>query len=293
MSFSASPDEIRRSVREHYARSAVAGTSCCGPAAASCCGSAVPAQIAQIVGYAADDIGAVPDGANLGLGCGNPLAFAQLKPGDVVVDLGSGAGFDCFLAAERVGAHGRVIGVDMTPEMLERARALARRDGIENVEFRLGEIEALPVADATADMVISNCVINLSPDKPRVFAEAFRVLKPGGVLMVSDLVLRRPLPERVRASVEAYVGCISGALLRDDYLATIGAAGFACVEVLAESTYPVGALHPDATECAITSGTGLTAEDLRVTAEAVVSVKVRAVRPMPTHPHTEQTGGIE
>lgn len=271
--------EIHRAVRKHYARSAVAGTSCCGPAAAGCCGPSAPAQIARTVGYSADDLGAVPDGANLGLGCGNPLAFAALRPGDVVVDLGSGAGFDCFLAAARVGPTGRVIGVDMTPEMVERARALARRDGVTNVEFRLGEIEALPVANGLADMVISNCVINLSPEKPRVFAEAFRVLRPGGVLMVSDLVLRRPLPERVRASVEAYVGCISGASLREDYLTMIATAGFEQVQVLAEDPYAVGSSSPDATEIAMMEATGLSQDDLRATAEAVVSVKVRAVRP--------------
>ena len=196
-----------------------------------------------------------------------------------MVDLGSGAGFDAFIASPRVGPQGRVIGVDMTPEMIERARSLAARDGITNVEFRLGEIEALPVADNLADMVISNCVINLSPDKPRVFAEALRVLKPGGQLMVSDLVLLRPLPERVRASVEAYVGCISGASLRDEYLAMIGAAGFVDVEVLAESTYPIGASLPDDTERAVMEATGMSAEDLRATAESVVSVKVRARKP--------------
>ncbi|MGV8038630.1 MAG: arsenite methyltransferase [Thermoanaerobaculaceae bacterium] len=275
------PDEsIRAEVRRHYAQAVSTGSSCCGPTSA-CCGPAAPVQMAQRVGYTPAEIGAVPDGANLGLGCGNPLAFAHLKPGNVVVDLGSGAGFDCFLAAERVGAQGRVIGVDMTPEMLERARTLARQDGVENVEFRLGEIEALPVADTCADMVISNCVINLSPDKPRVFAEAFRVLKPGGVLMVSDLVLRRPLPERVRTSVEAYVGCISGASIREDYLAMIATAGFEQVQTLSEDTYPIGSSSPDATEIAIMEATGLSQDELRATAEAVVSVKVRAVRPAP------------
>lgn len=273
-----SDGSIRTEVRRHYAKAVTAGSSCCAPKT-PCCGSTTPVQLAQAVGYSSADIQSVPDGANLGLGCGNPLAFAALRPGDVVVDLGSGAGFDCFLAAQRVGPGGRVIGVDMTSEMVERARALARQDGVGNVEFRLGEIEALPVADAQADMVISNCVINLSPEKPRVFAEAFRVLKPGGVLMVSDLVLRHPLPERVRASVEAYVGCISGASLREDYLAMIAAAGFQQVQVLSEDTYPIGSSNPDATELAIMEATGLPQDELRATAEAVVSVKVRAVRP--------------
>lgn len=281
-------DSIRTEVRRHYALAVTTGSSCCAPAS-TCCGPATPIQMAQAVGYSPSELGSVPDGANLGLGCGNPLAFAELKPGDVVVDLGSGAGFDCFLAAQRVGTQGRVIGVDMTPEMVARARALARHDGASNVEFRLGEIEALPVADSCADMVISNCVINLAPDKPRVFAEAFRVLKPGGVLMVSDLVLQRPLPERVRASVEAYVGCISGASIREDYLAMISAAGFEQVQVLSEDTYPIGSSNPDATEIAVMEATGLSTEELRATAEAVVSIKVRAVRPEPVHPDGEQT----
>lgn len=283
-----STTSIRAAVRKHYAATVQTGSSCCGPSS-SCCGPAVsPVELSRTVGYTNADIASAPEGANLGLGCGNPLAFAELRPGDVVVDLGSGAGFDAFIASPRVGPAGRVIGVDMTPEMLERARSLAARDGITNVEFRLGEIEALPVADNLADMVISNCVINLSPDKPRVFAEALRVLKPGGQLMVSDLVLLRPLPERVRASVEAYVGCISGASLRDEYLAMIAAAGFANVEVLAESTYPVGSSNPDATERAIADDVGIAPEDLKATAESVVSVKVRARKPGP--PPSQGTG---
>ena len=273
-----SDESIRTEVRRHYAKAVTDGSTYCAPKA-PCCGPAAPVQMAKAVGYTPAELQSVPDGANLGLGCGNPLAFAALKEGDIVVDLGSGAGFDCFLAAERVGPGGRVIGVDMTPEMVERARVLARKYGVANVEFRLGEIEAVPVADGVADMVISNCVINLSPEKPRVFAEAYRVLKPGGVLMVSDLVLLRPLPERVRASVEAYVGCISGASLRDDYLAMIAAAGFEQVQSLAENTYPIGSSNPDATELAIMEATGLTAQELRATAEAVVSAKVRATKP--------------
>jgi SAM-dependent methyltransferase len=272
-------NDIKGAVRQHYAAVVRTGSSCCGPVSSGCCGPAAPVQIAQAVGYAPAELRSAPEGANLGLGCGNPLAFAELKPGDVVVDLGSGAGFDCFLAAERVGPRGKVIGVDMTPEMLERARALAARDGIANVEFRLGEIEALPVADGLADMVISNCVINLSTDKPRVFAEALRVLKPGGQLMVSDLVLRHLLPPAVQSSVSAYVGCISGAWLRDDYLAAIAAAGFDDVRVLAETGYPIGASNPDATELALLQAPDLSLEDLRGAAEAVVSLKVSARKP--------------
>ncbi len=273
-----SDQDIKRSVREHYAAIAREETSCCGPAR-GCCGTSAPTALSMAVGYSESDLGAVPDGANLGLGCGNPVALAALGEGDVVVDLGSGAGFDCFLAARRVGPTGRVIGVDMTPDMLERARRNAASSGDANVEFRLGEIEHLPVADATADVVISNCVINLSTDKPQVFREALRVLRPGGVLMVSDLVLTAELPARVRHSVEAYAGCISGALRREDYLQAIRDAGFAEVEVMAESGYPIGSSNPDATETAVLNDETLTEEDVRAAAAAVVSVKVRARRP--------------
>ena len=271
--------DVKAAVREHYAsvvRESGAGCGC-GPAAISCCGPiTAPAKQSRELGYTEQELAAVPDGSNLGLGCGNPLAFAALEPGDV--DLGSGAGFDCFLAARKVGETGRVIGVDMTHEMLDRARRNAADDGFTNVEFRLGEIENLPVADRTADMVISNCVINLSTDKPRVFGEALRVLKPGGRLMVSDLVLAKPLPESVRRSVEAYVGCIAGAMLKDDYLAAIRGAGFEGVEILAESVYPIGSSNPDASELAVLGAEGISPEDLRVTAESVVSVKVTAHR---------------
>jgi arsenite methyltransferase len=234
--------------------------------------------VSTAIGYSERDINAVPDGANLGLGCGNPLAFAALKAGDVVVDLGSGAGFDCFLAARQVGPAGHVIGVDMTYEMLARARANAARDGYANVEFRLGEIENLPVADGVADMVISNCVINLSTDKARVFREALRVLKTGGRLMVSDLVLARELPASVARSVAAYAGCVAGAMLKDDYLQAIRDAGFAGVEVLAESVYPIGSSSPDESELAILNDPAISRADLLAAAEAVVSVKVTAVK---------------
>ena len=274
---------VKASVREHYASIARGEGSCCGTATkltGGCCGAtSAPAELSTAVGYSKREPASVPEGANLGLGCGNPLAHVALKPGDVVVDLGSGAGFDCFLAAQRVGVEGHVIGVDMTPEMLDRARENAAKDGYANVEFRLGEIENLPVADGTADMVISNCVINLSTDKPRVFREALRVLKPGGRLMVSDLVLARPLPESVARSVAAYAGCIAGAMLKDDYLAAIRRAGFSNVEVLAEATYPIGSSLPDDTERAILADASISPEDMRAAAEAVMSVKVAARRP--------------
>ncbi len=273
--------DIRKSVMEHYAAVAEGQSSCCGPSASSGCCSPdiVPEDMSKLVGYGDTELAEVPDGANLGLGCGNPVALASLKPGEVVVDLGSGAGFDCFLSANRVGPEGRVIGVDMTHAMLAKARKNAEKGGYANVEFRLGEIENLPVADDTADIVISNCVINLSTDKPRVFAEALRVLKPGGRLMVSDLALTAPLPESVRRSVEAYAGCISGAMLREDYLGAMRGAGFEDVEVVSEGTYPIGSADPDASEQAVLSGEGITPEDAEAAARAVVSLKVRAVKP--------------
>lgn len=222
--------DIRERVRQGYATIAREGqwsgvaptapataSSCCS--GGGCCGPATmtAADVAKAVGYTDAELGAIPEGANLGLSCGNPAALAELKSGEVVMDLGSGAGFDCFIAGPRVGAEGRVIGVDMTSDMLARARErlgeYAARTGLNNVEFRLGEIEHLPAADASVDVVISNCVLNLSPDKPRVWREIARVLKPGGRVAISDLALLRPLPEGVRADVEALVGCVAGATM--------------------------------------------------------------------------------
>lgn len=222
-------ERIRQAVREGYAAVATAGeSSCCGP---TCCGGQVDTagQLATWVGYSAEDLAGLPEGANMGLSCGNPTALAALREGEVVVDLGAGGGFDVFIAGRRVGATGRAIGVDMTPEMLGKARRNAatyrERTGLDNVEFRLGEIENLPLADASVDVVISNCVINLSPDKPRVYREIARVLRPGGRIAVSDIVLKRPLPEAIRNDAEALVGCVAGALLIDDLRAIIEACG--------------------------------------------------------------------
>ncbi len=214
-------DSIREKVRTGYAAIATGGGSCCGQAQ-SCCGGGGDdaAQLAQAIGYDAEELAVLPEGANMGLSCGNPVVLASLNPGETIVDLGSGGGFDVFIAGRRLGPEGRAIGVDMTAEMVAKARRNAepyrQRTGFDNVEFRLGEIEHLPIADNAADVVISNCVINLSPDKPQVWREIARVLKPGGRVAVSDLALLKPLPPEVRGMVEALVGCIAGAVMVEE-----------------------------------------------------------------------------
>lgn len=271
-------DDVKRVVREGYAQVAKGVGSCCGPAS-SCCGAPTAEDVSRRIGYSDEEMTAAPAGANLGLGCGNPVALASLSEGEVVLDLGSGAGFDCFLAAKKVGGKGRVIGVDMTPEMLEKARENARKAGVVNVEFRLGEIENLPVADNSVDTVISNCVINLAPDKARVFAEAFRALKPGGRLMVSDLVLTAPLPKAVQESVAAYVGCLAGASLKADYLRAMEQAGFEMVNVASEESFPVDLMQNDPTAQAVVKDFSIPREEIVRIAGTVVSVKVSARKP--------------
>jgi SAM-dependent methyltransferase len=230
--------EIKEMVRARYGSiAAAAGASgCCGPAASSCCGPSTASQDKALrMGYSEADLAVVPEGANLGLGCGNPQAIAGMQPGETVVDLGSGAGFDCFLAARQVGDAGRVIGIDMTHEMLAKARDNAAKICAANVEFRLGELEHLPVADNAADVVISNCVINLVPDKAQVFREAFRVLKPGGRLAVSDIVGTRPLPATLAADPALVCGCVAGAAPADRIEAWLNDAGFVDIRVLAKT----------------------------------------------------------
>ncbi|MBU1672267.1 MAG: arsenite methyltransferase [Actinobacteria bacterium] len=273
-------EEIKKAVREGYAKVAETGCTCYTTESSSCCGGpAVAEDIGKKIGYSAEEMGEVPEGANLGLGCGNPVALATLAEGETVVDLGSGAGFDSFLAAARVGEAGRVIGVDMTPEMIERARLNAGKGGYSNVEFRLGEIEHLPVADGTVDAIISNCVINLVPDKAAVFADALRILKPGGRLMVSDIVLERDLPDAVRDSVAALVGCVAGAVLRDEYLGAMEGAGFERIEVLEDKGFPIGFAPGDATGEAFAREMGLSTEGLQEVADSIKSISVRAFRP--------------
>ena len=271
--------EIKKAVRQGYARVAKQGGSCCGPATPCCGGADMAKDIGKAIGYSDEEMVMVPEGANLGLGCGNPVALASLKQGEVVLDLGAGGGFDCFLAAKRVGKNGKVIGVDMTPEMVDKARENARQGGYANVEFRLGEIENLPAADNSVDAVISNCVINLAPDKKRVFSEAYRILKPGGRLMISDLVLLKDLPQAIKDSIEAYVGCLSGAALRDDYLEAITAAGLRDVRVVEQTSFPVEFMANDETAKALMKDLQLTPDRLQDLASSVVSVKVEAVKP--------------
>ncbi|MDO9693412.1 MAG: arsenite methyltransferase [Candidatus Latescibacteria bacterium] len=228
------PDALRRAVAEGYARIAEGeDTGCCSTG----CGCGAPADVSREVGYREDDLAAIPAGADLGLGCGNPVALAELRPGETVLDLGSGAGMDAFLAASKVGPGGRVIGVDMTPAMLDRARRNAEQGRHANVEFREGLIEALPLDDASVDVILSNCVINLSPQKERVFREARRVLRPGGRMIVSDLVLEAELPAAIADRIDATIGCVGNASLRADYLRTAREAGFGTVEILRESSY--------------------------------------------------------
>lgn len=222
-------DALRERVRARYGAIVGQGGSCCG----GDCGprSCDAGEYAVKLGYTLDDVSEVPDGANMGLGCGNPQAIADLKPGESVVDLGSGGGLDCFLASRKVGPGGRVIGVDMTPQMVTKARSAARTAGYENVEFRLGEIEHLPVADETVDVIISNCVINLSPDKAAVFKDAYRVLRPGGRLAISDVVAISPMPERIVGNEAAYCGCVGGAARVTELEEMLRDAGFTRVRV--------------------------------------------------------------
>ncbi len=224
-----SNDMLRNEVRKKYAETA-GSEGCCGP---SCCSGAGAAadEVSATLGYTASELADLPDGSNLGLGCGNPVAIASLEEGETVLDLGSGAGIDCFLSSAKVGENGRVIGIDMTPEMVSKSRLGAEEGGFTNVEFRLGEIEHIPSADDSVDVVISNCVINLSPDKQQVFREVYRVLKPGGRLAVSDIVAIEEMPDNIRNDVEAYSGCIAGAILVPEIENMLTGAGFTDVSI--------------------------------------------------------------
>ncbi|WP_421909602.1 arsenite methyltransferase [Methanolacinia petrolearia] len=264
---------IKNLVRENYGKVARQEKNKCG-CSPCCCGATQSAEeLSMKAGYSGDEISEVPEGANLGLGCGNPVAIASLKEGETVLDLGSGPGFDCFLAANRVGKSGRVIGVDMTPDMLKRARKNAENGGYTNVESRQGEIE-----DCSVDVIISNCVINLSPDKQAVFNEAFRVLSPGGRINVSDIVVTERLPDFISESGTGYTGCIAGALQKDEYLGCIEKAGFRDIEIVSEAIFPLDQFTSDPVVQDILKDEGITKERLAEIEKTVLSVKVRAYK---------------
>ncbi len=284
-------EKIRKNVREGYTKIAKNGL-CCSPTTSCCGSSATYEELSKKIGYADKELKSIPEGANLGLGCGNPIALASLKEGETVVDLGSGAGVDCFLAAKRVGEKGKVIGVDMTPEMIDKARENARKGNYKNVEFRLGEIENLPVADNTADVIISNCVINLAPNKRRVFEEAFRALKPGGRLMVSDIVLLKELPEALKKRAHP-ASCIRGAVMKDKYIETIEHAGFQKVNTIKETHYSFEDIVNDPDAKVIVAEHNKNTQELRSVSEleeesreivkdalvSTMSINVSAVKP--------------
>src|SRR3990172_10515409 len=275
-------EEIKKVVRERYARIVKQDSSCCGTIESSCGNSNSIQDISKEIGYSEEELKAVPEESNLGLGCGNPVAFASLREGETVLDLGSGAGFDCFLAANKVGKNGQVIGVDMTPEMIEKARENARKGNYENVEFRLGDIENLPVADNSVDIVISNCVIVLSPDKRRVFSEAFRVLKPGGRLMISDIVLLRRLPDFIKNSIEAYIGCVSGAMIKGEYIREIKAAGFHDVKIINETSFAIDHVTSSQPASSIIYKFKIPPKKVKEIAISILSVRVYATKPLQT-----------
>ena len=282
-------EEIKKAVRDNYANIVTKNTSCCGPSAqpnpgnapySPCCGNIDPAKnVSKEIGYTDEELASLPEGANLGLGCGNPVALASLKEGDTYSDLGSGAGIDCFLAAKKVGDSGKVIGVDMTHEMLDKAWENTRKNDFKNVEFRLGEIEHLPVADNSVDVITSNCVINLSTDKKAVFDDAFRVLKPGGRLMISDIVLLKALPDKVLESIDAYVGCVSGAMLKTEYLELVKAAGFTSVEIISEVSPPLDLWFNDPNTKSIVEKLQISLDDLKALGSSIVSLKFSATKP--------------
>lgn len=266
-------EEIIKVIKKGYGKIAKKG-SC------SCCGNNNSTDnISKNIGYTDEELKTAPEGANLGLGCGNPVALASLREGETVLDFGSGAGFDCFLAANKVGNKGKVIGVDMTPEMVEKARENAKKGNYKNVEFKLAEIENLPVNDNSVDVIISNCVINLSPDKRKVFSEAYRVLKPGGRLMISDIVLLKELPEPIRNSIEAYIGCLAGAMMKNEYMEIIKMAGFQNVKIIEETTFPVEVIENDPTVKSIIKDLNISREALKELANSGVSIKIYGVKP--------------
>ena len=267
-----SDTDLKATVRSAYGKIALDAAACCGDG----CGAD---EASSRIGYSQAELASLPDGANLGLGCGNPVALASLREGDVVLDLGSGAGIDCFLAAQAVGPSGRVIGVDMTPEMLDRANANAEAGGYANVEFRLGDLESLPVDDNSVDLVISNCVINLVPDRTQVYREALRVLKPGGRVSVSDTIQTVALPDALLDTEVAKAGCISAVVTKEAYLASLSEAGFAEVRIDSETPYPPDLGFEERLIEGLRDEQGVPEEAVRAAARSLVSIMVTAVKP--------------
>lgn len=268
------PDAIRKTVSENYAKVAQRSQSCCGPSTSCCSPEPEAVQIATRIGYSSDQLEVLPEEANLGLGCGNPTAIDSLSAGEVVVDLGSGAGIDVFLAAKEVGPTGKVIGVDMTDAMLEKARKNASKGGYENVEFRKGKIEELPIEDGSVNVIISNCVINLSPEKDKVFREAYRVLKPGGRMMISDIVLEKELPPDVAERIETWVSCVGGASLRGVYLKTVRDAGFSEVRVEGEGKLGQAFAPDEPSKQKLAAEYGVAADKVSEVLESVTSLQL-------------------
>ena len=271
---------IRDAIKERYASTVKQSNSCGCHQRADSPDRESSLSAGNVAGYSEQELKSIPDGANLGLGCGNPVALAVIKDGDVVLDLGSGAGVDCFLASKIVGEKGLVIGVDMTPGMIERARATALTNGFRNVDFRPGEIENLPVESSSVDVIISNCVINLSTDKPKVFQEALRVLKPGGMIMVSDMALLEDLPDYISRSIEAYVRCIAGAVRKEEYLEAMSVAGFEAITVEAESRLPAELIGGQPLLKEIAGKMNIPVSELQRIGSSVVSLKISAKKPV-------------
>ncbi len=267
---------IREAVKEQYALTVKQSRSCGCSQKANYLDSEFIQSAGKVAGYSDEELKSIPDGANLGLGCGNPVALSLVKEGDVVLDLGSGPGMDCFLASNIVGDKGLVIGVDMTTEMVERARENAKNNGYRNVEFRQGEIEALPVGSASVDVIISNCVINLSTDKPGVFQEAYRVLKPGGTMLISDMALLEDLPDYLKSSVEGYVRCIAGAIRKDEYLEAIKQSGFEEISVIGESRFPAELIAEQPLLKELVTKMNIPMSELQRIGSTVVSLKIAA-----------------
>ena len=267
-------EKIKNIVREGYSKIASSNNGCgCG-----CSNVTTNKEISKAIGYSNDDLYSVPEGSNLGLGCGNPIALASLKEGETVLDLGSGAGFDAFLAANRVGKSGKVIGVDMTPAMISKARENALCENYENVEFRLGELEHLPVSDNTIDIIISNCVINLVPDKIQVFKEAFRVLKPGGRIMISDIILTKELPDFIRNSLISYIGCVSGAILKEEYIQKVKDTGFRQVKIEEETKFSLDFIINNQEILDFVEKNNIPSEKIKDIADNILSIRLSAIK---------------